>query len=214
MSDKGLRKKYRELLRAPINREMRSRLANGAPSILANNCNGGVIAHDLGLRFRTPTVNLYFPFPDYIRFLQRLDHYLSLPPEAMESIGGGSLNEKCPCGALEDIRMAFVHYPTFEAARDKWFERASRVDRSNLFVMLAQRDGCMEDDVRAFDELPFKHKVAFTAQPMPDCQSAVYIPGFADGNQVRVLSDYVSKFSGRRIIDEFDIVRFLNGSSY
>ncbi len=98
MSDKGLRKKYRELLRAPINREMRSRLANGAPSILANNCNGGVIAHDLGLRFRTPTVNLYFPFPDYIRFLQRLDHYLSLPPEAMESIGGGRLTRNAPAG--------------------------------------------------------------------------------------------------------------------
>lgn len=215
MPSKGLKKKYRELLRAPINHELRSRLKNGAPTIIANNCNGGVISHDLGLKFLTPTVNLYIPFPDYIRFLRKLEHYLSLPPEAMKPIGGGLLNEDtCPCGILEDVRMAFVHYATFEVARDKWFDRAGRVDLSNVFVMLAQRDGCTEDDVRAFDKLPFEHKVAFVAQPMPDCESAVYIPDFAEGDKVRVLSDYVSRFSGRRYIDEFDYVRFLNGDGY
>ena len=213
MPDKGLKKKYRDFLRAPINREMRTRLRNENPSIIANNCNGGVISHDLGLRFLSPTVNLYIPFPDYIRFLQRLEHYLTLPRNAMKPIGGGSLNEACPCGILEDVRLVFVHYSSFEEARDKWFERAARVDHSNLFIMLAQRDGCTEDDIRAFNELPFEHKVAFAAQPMKDCRSAIYFPGFADGDQVRVLSDYVSKFSGHRIIDEFDYVGFLNGNS-
>lgn len=50
MPDKGLKKKYREALRRSINRRNRERLRNQAPTIIANNCNGGVISHDLGLK--------------------------------------------------------------------------------------------------------------------------------------------------------------------
>lgn len=117
-------------------------------------------------------------------------------------------------GVLEDVRLVFMHYPTFEAARDKWFERAARVDMGNLFLMLAQRDGCTAEDVRRFGALPYEHKVAFVAEPMPDVDCAVYLPEFVQDGQVRVLSDYVSRTSGRRIIDSFDYVRFLNGDSY
>lgn len=37
--------------------------------------------------------------------------------------------------------------------------------------MLTQRDGCTDEDVRMFDSLPYDHKVAFTANPMPECKS-------------------------------------------
>jgi uncharacterized protein (DUF1919 family) len=212
MPDKGLKKKYRELLRSGINRRNRERLRNTTPTVIANNCNGGVISHDLGLQFRTPTVNLYIPFPDYVRFCEGLGHYLALSASAMSQ--GEASPEGCPTGVLEDIRLVFVHYPTFEAARDKWFERAARVDMGNLFLMLAQRDGCTTEDVHRFDALPFEHKVAFVAEPMPETKSAVYLPEFVQDGQVRVLSDYISRTSGRRIIDSFDYVRFLNGESY
>lgn len=36
------------------------RLTNLAPSILSLDCVGGVMAHDLRLRFNSPTVNLFF----------------------------------------------------------------------------------------------------------------------------------------------------------
>ncbi|MBR6702294.1 MAG: DUF1919 domain-containing protein, partial [Clostridia bacterium] len=32
----------------------RKKLKNPNPSIIANNCNGGIIAHDLGLQFNSP----------------------------------------------------------------------------------------------------------------------------------------------------------------
>lgn len=83
MNSKELKRKYRETLRHGINQRNRARLTNTTPSIIANNCNAGVICHDLGLRFLSPTVNLYIPFPDYVRFCQRLDHYLGLPAGAM-----------------------------------------------------------------------------------------------------------------------------------
>lgn len=64
------------LLRRSIDAKNRSRLINTEPTVFASNCNGGVMLHDLGLQFRSPTVNLYIRPKDYIRFLQNLDHYL------------------------------------------------------------------------------------------------------------------------------------------
>ena len=154
-------------------------------------------------------MNLYIPFPDYIVFCERIKYYLSLPKTAMKK--GPMAPEGCPTGILEDVRLVFVHYATFELARDKWFERARRVDMGNLFFMLTQRDGCTDDDVRMFGELPHTHKVAFTRKPFPGVPCACYIPGFVYDGTVKVLTEYTSRFSGRRIIDAFDYVRFLNG---
>lgn len=204
----NMKKQYRNLLRMPINRRNRRRLINHNPSLISNNCNGAVILHDLGLRFNMPTVNLYIDFPDYIKFCKDVKHYLSLPPDALRQ--GPTSLQGWPTGILEDIHLNFVHYASFTFAKEKWFERAKRVDMNNLFFMLTQRDGCTADDVRAFNDLPYKYKVAFTAKPMPDVACVFYDPRFVENGKVKVLSDYISKFSGRRIIDVFDYVDFLN----
>ena len=108
-----------------------------------------------------------------------------------------------------------MHYKSFDEAKNKWFERAARVDRENLYVMLSQRDGCTRQDVERFGELPFRHKVALTAEPMPHVACSYFNPKFtAGGGCLRVLSDYVSKFSGRRYLDDFDYVRFLNDEMF
>lgn len=39
-------------------------------SIICNNCFGGRISQDLGYPYNSPTVGLYFFYPDYIRFLK------------------------------------------------------------------------------------------------------------------------------------------------
>lgn len=200
---------WRKAMRRPLNDMNKYRLKNHSPSIIANNCNGGVLCHDLGLRFNSPTVNLFIPFPDYTRFCVKLEHYLLLAPEAMTE---ASLSSEYPTGYLEDIALYFVHYASFEEAKKKWFERAARVDFDNLCIMLAQRDGCTREDIQIFDGLPYGRKVAFVDHPMPEVQSAFYDPTFvAAGGGVKVLTDYRSKFSYHRILDTWDGVAFING---
>ena len=70
-------KYYRAFLRTALNSENKKRLANRNFTILCNNCVGGVILHELGERFNSPTVNLFFGAEDYIKFLEKLDYYLS-----------------------------------------------------------------------------------------------------------------------------------------
>ena len=50
--------------------QMRKRLKNKKISILCNNCIGGIVSLELGLRFNSPTVNLYFENDDFFSFLK------------------------------------------------------------------------------------------------------------------------------------------------
>jgi uncharacterized protein (DUF1919 family) len=55
-------------------------------SIISNTCIGSVISSDLGLRFLSPTVNLYIKPSDFVTFLQNIDFYLS---QELSQVYGG-----------------------------------------------------------------------------------------------------------------------------
>lgn len=68
--------RFRQFMRKGINKRGRVRLTNLNPTVFASNCNGGVIVHDLGLQFRSPSVNLFIRPQEYVKFLSDLSHYL------------------------------------------------------------------------------------------------------------------------------------------
>ena len=186
----------------------RQKLKNKTPSVISSNCNGAMILHDLKCRFNSPTVNLFFEAPDYLRFVSDLKHYLSAVPDAVPS------ELPFPVGRLDDLPVYFMHFASFEEAKQKWIARAARVDPENAFFMMTDKNGCTYDMIRAFDALPFAHKVIFTHKPYPEFKSACYIPGFEDAGEVGVLSDWKPGFWKRRWLDDFDAVAFLNGEIY
>ncbi len=197
---------FKHFMRKSLNRRNRMRLANPNPTVFASNCNGGVMTHDLGLQFKSPTVNLFIRPKEYVKFLGNLHHYLY---EARFVAGGGT---DYPVGILDDIRVDFVHYQSFDEAVEKWNSRLGRINLDNAFYVMTERDGCTHDDLIAFDELPYKNKVVFVSRPMPEISCSFYDPSFpVTGGQLGVLSNYVSKLSGRRYLDVFDYVSFFNG---
>ena len=65
--------------------------------------------------------------------------------------------------------------------------------------------------LKKFDELPYKHKLALTARSMPEIKCSYYISGSEQPNgDVMDLCKYKGKFTGRRWIDDYDYVGFLN----
>ena len=82
--------------------------------------------------------------------------------------------------------------------------------KNQLYFIMVDRDGCEEKDIIEFDNLKYKHKVFLTYKEHPEIKCAVYIPDSADGNQIRDLCQFKSKFTGERWLDEFDYVTFLN----
>ena len=55
----------------------RQRLKNKSFTLISNNCLAGCVLHDFSMRFDTPTINLFIPFPDYIKFLTDLKCYVN-----------------------------------------------------------------------------------------------------------------------------------------
>lgn len=204
-----LKRKIRKILRYSINKENRKKLLNSNFTLISSNCIGGVISHELGLEFLSPTINMFFSASDYIKFCQNIRHYLNVPLKLIEDMSVSYPVVKC-----DDIILHCVHYQNLEEVQQKWQVRGSRINWDNLFFCMIERDGCTEEDIIQFNKLPYKNKVVFVHKPMPEIESTVYIPGTElngeDGNWVLPLTSYTGRFTGKRFIDEFDYVTFFN----
>ncbi len=76
---------------------------------------------------------------------------------------------------------------------------------------MVQKDGCTKQDILSFDKLKYKHKVIFTATEYPWCNSGYHIPKSEENeDNVRNLIEFKNKFTGKRWLDEFDWISFLN----
>lgn len=184
----------------------RKRLKNNNPSIIANNCNGGIISHDLGLPFCSPTVNIGIWPEDYLKFLKNLEHYLNYPIQKTDKTKDGGKFIIC-----DDIEILLTHYKNYDEACENWERRKKRFNPDNMFVVFCDKMGCTYDIIKEFDELPIKNKVIFTHKPYPEFKSAYYIKGFENDGEVGILSDWKPGFWQRRWLDGFDYVKFLNG---
>lgn len=64
--------KLKGYLRETILIRQNKNQCTGGCSLLCNNCTGGVILHEFGLRFDTPTINTWIPDEDFLRFAENI----------------------------------------------------------------------------------------------------------------------------------------------
>ena len=176
----NFRNRYREQIRSFKLKAERSRLINKEVTIFSSNCIGGAIYHDLGLRFMSPTINLFIRPSDFVRFLSNVQHYVKCDLKELDA------GEMYPCGDLDGIRLDFVHYESFSEAKAKWNERSARIDLSNCCAIMVDRDGCTQEDVRAFDALPIDQKAFLTARTFDNVHCEIVNRNWAiDSNNLR-----------------------------
>lgn len=186
----------------------RRRLKNNNFTILCNNCNAGIITHDLGQRFNSPTVNMFFYGDHFFKFCENFNYYINLPL----TINSNPLfkpESDYPICSLGDLELHFLHYNSFVEANSTWERRKERINLNNIFVMWTFFSDTSKEQLQRFEQLPFKNKVAFTENNYPSFPSSFWIKGFPDG--LGVLTRFCG-LNGRRIIDQFDYVKWLNGN--
>ncbi len=147
---------YRKILRYRLNKESRNKLIldeKNPFSIISSNCVGGVILHELGLKFNTPTINLFFKPKDYLEFIQNLKYYTT---EARMEEFPMDKEHNYPRGVIDDkIVIHFLHYDSYTKAYTKWIERCNRINFNNLIFILSERDGLTSDDVKRFCKINY-----------------------------------------------------------
>ena len=193
-------------LRKRINTKNRERLDNKDFSLLSNNCLGGFILHDLGLRFNSPFINLWLKPGDFIKYLTDIEYYRKLNIEFVKDD-----TRPYPVGQLDGIRFYFQHYKNKEEAACKWRERSERLAPDNMFVIMTERDGCTYEDLKRFDSLAIKNKIVFTYRQYPEIRSSYYIPGFEEEGSVGYCWKFKNRVTGRKIYDIFPYVDWFNG---
>ena len=199
----ALKKIINKLCRPSINKRLQQRLKNHEMSVISSNCNGALILHDLKQAFRSPFVNLYLEPSDFIRYLKNMQEYNAQTLTFIPS------DKSYPIGKLGDITLHFMHYHSEEEAKTKWESRLKRINLNNLFIIMTDRDGATYQDLKEFNELPFKNKIVFTHKPYPEFSSSFYIKGFDNSSQVGDLFDF-SGWNGQKYYDQFDYVNWFN----
>ena len=180
-------------------------ITNKDVSIISQNCIGGVISHDYGLRFNSPTINMWMPANEFIILVSDLKNNINGPLVDITN------EAPYPIGLLNNkIHIHFIHYKSFNEVSSAWNKRLKRINYNNIRVVMTENDGCTYQDLVSFDKLGFTHKVVFTHKVYPEIKSSFYIPGFEEIGRVAYVMGWKG-FLGKRNCDIFDWTKFING---
>lgn len=149
---------YRIFLLPQIDLKKYVEIIANPPTILANNCWGGLTYHQLGLEFSSPLINMFETDEDYLKLLKNPQKYMEYKLEYVEDRYEPILQRNYPLCRCGDILLYFNHYVSFAEASECWERRKKRINWNNLFVMMLTEDKAI---ARRFSELPYTKKICF-----------------------------------------------------
>lgn len=176
--------------------------------ILCNNCTGGVILHDLGLRFDTPTINIDIRNQDeFLYFVENIEKFRDVDVHELEF---RKYNHHAGCVIYNNmpIDIVFTHYNSFEEGRRKWIERMKRLDLEHIYVIY-EGPKVSESFVERFSKLPYKKAIISSREKMFK-YDFYYGFSFYERWKPGKILDYKSWFNVKRYLDDFDYVSFFN----
>ena len=140
-------------------------------SIISNDCIGGAVCHDLGMEFKSPTVNLQILPEEFPEFCADLKYYMECPLVEYKAqsrehrqylVNMYGYIPEMPLGLIDDIMVCFQHYATFEEAAKKWNERKARIDYDNIGYIFHARDKKYAADLVRFIDLKLPNSIGLT----------------------------------------------------
>ncbi|MDR2752702.1 MAG: DUF1919 domain-containing protein [Oscillospiraceae bacterium] len=177
-------------------------------SLICINCIGGVVSHDFGLPFRSPTVNLRFLRDDFLCFAANLRAFLQAD---LTELGDPAYDYPSGLLACEHgtVRVYFQHYHSFEEAKAAWQRRCARVDFDNLVLMVEGQDAS-RDMLEAYEALPYARKVFLCENDQPGLPHCFHLHVYNRPDYIPGMALRRKPGSLRRWYEEFDVTAFLN----
>lgn len=206
----ALRKKVGYKYRPQLNADIQKKLQGVSPfTIFSNNCLGGVFYNDAGLQFTSPLINTAMDGEDFLKFLERPQHYLEHEMQFFSWPG-----RNFPIARIDDIEVNFVHYKTPDECIEKWKKRAERIVWDNIFIVATNHDGmCHDSCMERFDRLPYKNKIMFVSKDYSQYDWAIPIQRFKNRFQCRVTTAFADMKGHRYYETAFDIATWIQENS-
>ncbi|WP_294240085.1 DUF1919 domain-containing protein [Pseudobutyrivibrio sp.] len=180
-------------------------------SIISDSCWGGMVYHNLGMRFATPLVNTAVEKEDFFKLILNLEYYMSCPLEKYKERSA----TLPPVGILGgEVKIGLNHYTDFYEGKKAWERRVDRINYNNIFIEMDTIES--EKDVELFKQCKYEKKVAFTKNDY-STKSLFYMKQWDDVN-VRIKSGSFRGYVQNIISDcpafprPMDVEKMLNGS--
>lgn len=176
-------------------------------SILSDYCFAGYLYHKFGMKFMSPTINMYADNENYYLFLQNLKEYMKKPMIKVENVIEDAYmgHFAYPRGSLGGVEWEFNHDVYFESAAERWKRGVERFNWDNYIVIM-----CIKSDEMAykFDALPIEHKIGFYWKDL-HLESVVCMPEWQDP-MLRAKFEYDFASLVNRAADEMNGIRSIN----
>lgn len=193
-------------------------LKESRPTIFAANCFGGVLYHRFGLKFFSPTINMFIGDNGMVNFLSDLRKCIESDLQFQGSSSRPEMGYNYPIFNINgNVTLYMNHYGKYgaEFAESKWNERKARINWDNIIAF-----NCTENPkiLEAFDKLPIAKKFCFVPFPS-DKPSAVYLDPALDlnnGNKM-VIGDLTNRFGlgyNKYNYDLWDMLLYGRKSTY
>lgn len=184
------------------------------PTLISSNCIGGVVYHNAGKQFTSPTINMYIKPKDFLLLVNSIEECMSYQPRYNEGesklCGFPVMSIECSSGI---VNLYCLHYSSFEDACAIWEKRKNRINYQNILVIMTDRDGFTEDDLKSFENLKYP-KVLYTCKNYSGYNNIVFVKAFRKENQVGTMTDYCDVFGNRYFEKYFDIYKYCNGNTF
>lgn len=177
--------------------DAKQQFKNKEISIISQQCIGGVIYHDMGMRFLSPTINLYLEAKDFIEMVENLEEYMKLPLEMKIE------NERI-VGKLGKLRVIFRHYDDIQTAKSKWEERKERILWDKIFIIATDRDGFDDECFERFKKIKYPKALVTRNPKWKDQEFCIYL------EQYRNESYILDTISTREFYENNKIIELLN----
>lgn len=194
----------------------RSKNKNKDFTLISRDCVGGVLYHQLGLKFLSPTINLFLTPTDFNYFCLYLEDYLD---GRLEKYKGDEVDY--PVGLLypkkgskcdRPVKIGFMHYETFEIATNKWNERKERINRDNIYVLNTmcyplEIAELSSELINQWNQIKFKKVILVDKKYGFDDEFVINKPEECEDYAWLL---YARDDSWKRTFNEFDFIKFLN----
>ena len=205
---KSIKEKIKKIWRFPYKKYFQMKTKGSNVRILSSNCIGGLLYHDMGKSFDSPTINCTVFGMDFIELCNNPEKYFTIVPTF-----SGKHKQGYPIADVGGIKVNCVHYKNIDDFNEKWLRRCERFllnSEKEIVVISCDAQIKTDEEIEAFHNLPYR-KVCFTVNPEPKYPEFVYVPCYADQERVGDLTAYAG-LTGERIFQKyFNFIEFLNG---
>ena len=210
-------RRCRDFVRMIYLHGVRKKNRNHDFTIISQNCIGGVIYNNLGMEFKSPTINMFIEGENFVKLVENLDYYLSLPARALDDHFMDPIDNNIvyPKIAVGDLELCCLHYKNCDEAICAWERRKKRINKHNIYVIGNTWNMHNDNELvrRLINNSPYKTIVFSTKESY--CEGTYMLPGniwkIDRRGVVRPnMTDYVKWGFKRQFETFFDYITWLN----